>query len=276
MKRMATATAFACAAIAAPAAAQITTSVSSTPVIIHALPAEAPREGLVERRDQPVLRQRATTNRAVAITAPIATPGRSGRQHAGFPAGERLFGVYEGVDRWAYCALREGFWADRLTCYLDTDGDGFLDTAKPSGTPFLGVPFFIFTQDERRTLDTPVGFEAIPYAEGPAIDAGVQLTLQESRRRRGEMTEPRASLAFGFYVNDSFVPVRGQSQAVALTGEGPWTLAINGAEIELSGSPTRGALRYRVVTPLPSQIQRMELTRTITTTTTYVPIYIQR
>lgn len=249
------------------------TVVNSTPVVVHGA-LESPPEGVVERRMHIVARQRATTNRAVVIDAPIARPSSAGRQNDGFPAGERLFGVYDGFDSWAYCALRQSMWGDSLVCYADADADGRFETAKPSGAPFLGIPFFIWTQREARALANPVAYRALPYGEGPAIQAGLRVDLQESRTRRGQTTPASAGLDFGFIVDDRFVPVSGASSRMDLSGAGPWTLRSHGAEVELSGAPTRNQLRYRIVTPMPAQIQRVEMSRTVTTTTTYVPIFI--
>ncbi len=264
------------AAIAPIASAQTTTS-ESTPVVIHA--GASGGEGIVAERTQIVLRQRVTTVRAAVLDEPAARPAGDGRQREGFPAGERLFGIYDGDGAWAYCALRESFWlGDNLTCYQDTDNDGRLDIAKPSGAPFLGVPFFILAQtSEQRQLAAPAAFRRLPYDQGPAIEAGLRLTLTEARERRTRSTPASAFLEFGYILNnDRFVPVQGTSQRRTFDGEGPVTLNVADARIELSGAPARGQLRYRVLDAMPAHIDRVVMTQTVTYTTTYVPIYIPR
>jgi hypothetical protein len=147
--------------VAADAAAQ-TTMVDSTPVVIHT---GAPSEGVISERAQIISRQRVTTVRAAVLDDAVARPSETGRQREGFPAGEQLFGIYDGRDAWVYCALRESWWSgDTLTCYQDTDEDGRFDVAKPSGAPFLGIPFFILAQNtEVRTLTTPARYHRVPY-----------------------------------------------------------------------------------------------------------------
>lgn len=260
-------------AFASPAAAQ-TTTVNSTPVVIHAAAPGA--EGVVTERSQIILRQRATTIRAVVLNDPIARPSGSGRQRSGFEAGEKLFGIYDDYDSWAYCALRDGFFADSLTCYQDTDDDGRFDIARPSGAPFLGVPFFIFAQNtEERRLATPASYTRIPYSEGPAVEAGLQVSLTEPRRRRGEMQPGAVRLQFGYIVDNRFIPVSNASANAEIAGE-PVTLEVNGARVEFSGPPERDQLRYRVIETIPSHITRVRMTRMLVRTTTYVPIYIPR
>ncbi|MBN8608397.1 MAG: hypothetical protein J0L81_15885 [Caulobacterales bacterium] len=262
-------------AVLAPAqAAAQTMRAQSTPIVIH--DAQAGGEGVVLERQQIIQRQRVTTIRAVQLQAPIARPSESGRQREGFPAGERLFGIYDDYDSWAYCALREGFFGDRLTCYLDTDDDGRLDLAKPSGAPFLGIPFFIFAEGaETRPLESPAAYSRIPYADGPAIEAGLRATLTEARTRRGETTPGRISLEFGYIVENRFIPVTGSSQSAPFTGA-PVQLRVRDALVEFSGAAVRGQLGYRVLEAMPAQIDRVEMTRTVTYGTTYVPVYIPR
>lgn len=254
-----------------------TTTAESTPVAIHAAAAGA--EGAITERSQIVLRQRLTTVRAAMLDAPAARPASDGHQREGFPAGERLFGIYDGDESWAYCALRESFWlGDALTCYQDTDGDGRLDVAKPSGAPFMGVPFFIFAQRaEQRALTAPAAFHRIPYDQGPAIEAGLRLTLTEARVRRSRTDPASAFLEFGYILNnDRFVPVQGRSHRHVFDGEGPVTLSVSDAQVELSGTPARGQLRFRVLEAMPAQLDRVIMTQTVTYTTTYVPIYVPR
>jgi hypothetical protein len=265
-----------CALVAAPAQAQ-TTTVESTPVVIHA--GAVGGEGIVAERSQIVLRQRVTTVRAAVLDEPAARPSANGRQREGFPAGERLFGIYDGDESWAYCALRASFWSgEALTCYQDTDEDGRLDVAKPSGAPFLGVPFFTLTQNaEQRPLTAPAAFRRIPFDQGPAIEAGLRLTLTEARVRRTRTDPASAVLEFGYILdNNRFVPVQGTSLRHEFAGDGPVSLTVADARIELSGPPVRGQLRYRVAEPMPAQLSRVIMTQTVTYTTTYVPIYIPR
>src|SRR5690606_24207980 len=128
-----------------------------------------------------------------------------------------------------------GFFADSLTCYQDTDDDGRLDIARPSGAPFLGVPFFIFAQNtEERRLQTPAGYTRIPYADGPAVEAGLQLSLTEPRRRRGEMQPGRIRLQFGYIVDERFIPVSNASASAEMVDQ-PVTLEVDGARVEFSG-----------------------------------------
>lgn len=267
----------ACLAVAAPFAAAQTTTAESTPVVIHA--AAAGGEGLISERAQIVLRQGVTTVRAVVLDEPAARPSSNGRQREGFPAGERLFGIYDGDESWSYCALRESFWlGDALTCYQDTDEDGRLDVAMPSGAPFLGVPFFILAQTaEQRPLAAPAAFHRIPYHQGPSIEAGLRLTLTEARVRRGRTEPATALLEFGYILdNDRFVPVQGTSHRHTFESAGPVTLNVADAQVELIGPPVREQLRYRVVDSMPAHIDRVLMTQTVTHTTTYVPIYVPR
>lgn len=250
-----------------------TVSVDSTPVVIHA---GAPSEGVITERTQIVSRQRVTTVRAAVLDEAAARPAANGRQREGFPAGEALFGIYDGHDAWAYCALRESFWTgDALTCYQDTDADGRFDVAKPSGAPFLGIPFFILTQNaEARTLSTPAAFHRVPYAQGPSIEAGLQLVLVEARGRR----QASATVSFGYIVNAGrFIPVRGNSATHTFGQDAAAVvLSVADARVELSGAPVRGQLRYRVVEPIPAHIERVTMQQITTTGYTYVPIYIPR
>lgn len=258
------------------AAAQ-TTSQLSTPVVIHA--GEAGGEGVITVRTTIVQRQRATTIRSVALDDAIATPTQSGRQAQGFAAGEQLFGIYDEYNSWAYCALRRSWWSgDTLTCYEDTDNDGKLDLALPSGAPFNGIPFFVFPERrETRALQQPARFHRIPYAEGPAIEAALQAELIDSRRVHGVMQPARISLQFGFLVNNRFVGLNSLTRTSDMTTE-PVTLEVDGSRVEFSGTPERGSLHYRVLTPMPARIERILLRRTYVRTTsyTYIPIYIPR
>lgn len=267
----------ACLMALAPIAAAQTTTAESTPVVIHA--GAAGGEGVIDARAQIVLRQGVTTVRAAVLDEPAARPSGNGRQREGFPAGERLFGIYDGDESWSYCALRESFWlGDALTCYQDTNEDGRLDVAMPSGAPFLGVPFFILAQTaEQRPLAMPAAFRRIPYDQGPSIEAGLRLTLTEARVRRSRTEPATALLEFGYILdNDRFVPVRGTSHRQTLEGAGPVTLSVADAHVELTGQPVRGQLHYRVVEAMPAHIDRVIMTQTVTYTTTYVPIYVPR
>lgn len=254
-----------------------TRTTDSAPIVIHA--GAAGEEGVITERRQQIQRQRVTAMRAAVLDEPAVRVSVNDRQRAGFPAGERLFGIYDGDKSWTYCALRAGFFRELVNCYQDTDNDGRLDLYKPSGMPFLGVPFFIFfpNASEIRPLPAPVAFHRINYAEGPAIDAALQVTLTETRRRRGEMQPGRVEVAFGFSMEGQFAPM-GSSASHIFASPDAAILNVAGAQVEFSGAPVRGQLRYRVLAPMPAHIERVVMTQTVTytPTTTYIPIFIPR
>ncbi len=261
MKRILTALAVLLATPFFLATAQ-TTIVDGAPVVIH--PGAAGAEGVVTDDNQILVRQRVTAPRAAVLEEQAGRPSGSGRDRAGFEAGEKLFGLYDGDDAWVYCATRGGFFGDWLTCYRDSDRDGRFESAAPSGAPFLGVPFFIFAQRESQPLAAPAAYRLIPFTEGPAIEAGVRVQFTPARTRRG-VTEPaNIALAFGYIVENRFVPISGAGGgAIAYEGEGPVIAESRGARIEFSGPLALGALRYRVLEPMKSQLDRVQMTQTL-------------
>lgn len=269
--------------------AQTQTSVS-TPFIIHAGVTHGPAVGeeATVQRGKPMLTQRATSIRAARLEA--ETPSLAGfRKMKSFAAGTPMFGVYS-LTGWVYCAVAEttaSWWAgDEFVCYEDIDGDGRFESAMLSGAPFLGVPLFVFELGERRALAEPAPYTVISGAEGPSVEFALVATVQ-TRRLPGMLAEAppvtmvtvkggfRASAdpgGVGRAADPPTTPIAGWADTVVLGPERPNRIHVLGAELEILGLGEDNAVRYRVISSAPAQVERIAMS--VTRSTTYTPIFI--
>ncbi len=252
-----------------PAAAQTRTQSASYVI----LPTTAPEGVQIAKRGEPLLVQQAVAPRAARLTAE-ATLG-SGKKATVFPVGAKMFGVPSQAG-FAYCAVSEGkrWWSSAtFSCFEDVDADGDFDQVRPSGSPFMNVALFVFTLGAPKPLETPVAYERTPYAEGPSVDFGLIWTAQAPKVREGEPTKPGSvTVEPAFESALGFQAIRnGGATRPLLGGDNLASVTIRGSRIDVLGLTPEGDLRYRVVEAIPAQVDRVTLS--ITTTTTYIPVY---
>lgn len=262
--------------LAAPAAQGQTRQ--STPFVIHGAISAGPAVGVEATAPpgQALIVQRATSIRAARLDAD--TPSLAGfRKTKVFAAGSPMFGVYS-TTGWAYCAVAEttaAWWAgDEFVCYEDADKDGRFETAMHSGSPFLGVPLFVFQLGRKQALPDPAPYTIISTENGPAVDYIVTAHVQRPRIRDAAVPPTFVTLRGGFRQGVNSLPanIGGWSKRARITGEAPARINLMGAEIEILGVDEANVVRYRVVSPTPTQIERV--TMGITTSTTIVPILV--
>ncbi len=263
---------------------------SSTPFIIHAGLTQGPAIGeeTVAPRGKPLLIQRATSIRAARLEA--ETPSLAGfRKAKSFASGTLMFGVHS-LTGWVYCAVAEttaSWWAgDESVCYEDADGDGRFESAMLSGAPFMGVPLFVFELGERQALAQPAPYTVIPGGEGPAVEFALVAT---TRTRRLPDASPDIPPLVTVTVNGGFrasadpggvgraadpptTPIAGWVDTAVVSLGGPHRVKVLGAELEILGVSQDGAVRYRVISAAPAQIERVAMS--VVRSTTYTPIFI--
>lgn len=263
---------------AGPALAQGQTQ-ESTPFVIHGAVSAGPEIGseATAPPGQPLIVQRATSIRAARLDAD--TPSLAGfAKTKVFTAGSPMFGVYT-TSGWAYCAVAEttaSWWAgDEFVCYEDADKDGRFETAMLSGSPFLGVPLFVFQLGRRQPLPQPAPYTLIATEDGPAVDYVVTAQVQRPRTRDAALPPSTfITLRGGFRQGVNSIPARigGWSKSARLKDGEPSRINLKGAEIEILGVDEANVVRYRVLTPTPTQVERV--TMGVTTRTAMVPIFI--
>ena len=270
--RIFSAAALALGVIAGSASAQTRTR-ESTPFVIHQAIVAGPEIGVeaTAPRGQALIVQHATSIRAARLEAD--TPSLAGfRKTKTFPAGSSMFGIYAGSG-WAYCAVAEtsaAWWSgDEFVCYEDADQDGRFETAMHSGSPFLGVPLFVFELGRKQTLPEPAPYVIAPADAGPAVDYVVTAQVQRPR-----LTDPAATpvvivtLKGGFRQSVNSIPtaIGGWTAGAPLKTDGPTRISLMGAEIDILGVDDDNTVRYRVVSATPTQVQRIVMGVTTTTT----------
>ncbi|KSB88930.1 hypothetical protein AS593_21345 [Caulobacter vibrioides] len=262
------------AALAAggPAAAQTRTKSAGYVVLAKA----APTGELTAKRGEPLLVQQAVAPRAARLTAETPSPFGFGKVKS-FPAGAKMFGVPSG-DGFAYCAVAAStarWWAgDEFACFEDLDSDGDFDQVRPSGSPFMNVPLFVFSLGAPKPLAAPAPYERLPYAEGPAVEYGLTWSSLKQGGKNGEPVWNIVSIQPAFASGLGFQPIRNGGSAKRLNDGETVELAVKGSKVTVLGLTPEGDLRYRVDEPLPAQVDRISMA--ITTTTTYTPIFIPR
>ncbi len=249
-------------------AAQTSVQHSRTTFVVHAAP--VPEGEQVAAPGEPLLRQKVTATRAARL-AEDAPSLLGATQVKVFPAGTEMFGV-QVPDGWIYCAVSKTtskFWfSDVFACYQDIDSDGRFDHVRNSGIPFQNVPLFVFQPGVAVALPTPVRFDEIPYADGPAVEIAFTWTPEKVRTRKGEAPKPPTKASFGIAMLTEKGPVQIASLGQQSLEDGQvGTVRDAGAAINIIGVTPEGSLRYRVVSTMPAQIQPMKMT--VTTTTYY-------
>lgn len=261
-----------------PAAAQTRTRSASYVVLPKAPAAQAatPAVELTAKRGEPLLVQQAVATRAARLTVETPSPFGFGKVKS-FPAGAKMFGVPSG-DGFAYCAVAAStarWWAgDEFACFEDVDSDGDFDQVRASGSPFMSVPLFVFQLGAPKPLAAPAPYERLPYAEGPAVEYGL---TWNSVKRGGKNDEPvwhAVGVQPAFSSGLGFQSIRNGGSARKVEGDKPVQFEVRGAKVTVLGLTPEGDLRYRVDEPMPTQVDR--ITMSITTTTTYTPIFIPR
>lgn len=251
----------------------------STPFIIHGQVTAGPAIGQDASAPpgQALIVQPATSIRAARLNAD--TPSLAGfRKTKVFAAGTPMFGVYT-VTGWAYCAVAESgatWWTgDEFVCYEDADGDGRFETAMHSGSPFLGVPLFVFQLGRKQPLPEPAPYSAIEAENGPAVDYVV--TAQVQRPRSVAPNTPPVTvvtLRGGFRQGVNSLPtmIGGWSTSTRVQHGETSRINLKGAEIDILGVEEGDIVRFRVVSAAPKQVQR--ITMGVTSSTTVTPIFI--
>lgn len=252
----------------------------TTPFIIHDRVTTGPEVGVdaVAAPGEPLLVQSATSIRAARLSAD--TPSLAGfRKTKVFTAGTAMFGVYSDTG-WAYCAVAEtsaAWWAgDEFVCYEDLDADGRFESAMLSGAPFMGVPLFVFELGFRQTLPEPAPYTIAAGTEGPPVDVVLMPRVQRRTPPGQSSGAPLTivTVAGGFRKGSGTPPtlVPGWTDAAPIKAGETARLEVMGAEIEILEVGDDGSVRYRILSPIPTQVKRVAMG--LTRTTTYTPIFI--
>lgn len=257
--------ALSCAAGAAEAQSNVQRT--WTTFVIHGV--SIPDEERVAAPGQPLLVQPVTATRAARLEA--EAPSLLGMGSAKtFPAGTRMFGV-KVPDGWIYCAVAEStvkwLFADWTACYQDSDGDGKFEIVRDSGTPFNGIPLFVFQPGPPKKLPAPIPYTAIPYQDGPRVEIGLvwKPIVMKAGRDQPPIPVTQATITESIITPEKSEGVS-RGKTVDITGAAPETVAVNGAVVTVLGMTPEGGLRYRVRRTMPAQIEPLEM---VLTTSTY-------
>jgi hypothetical protein len=250
--------------LAEPASAQ---SAPSTPFIIHGVTVDSSEQIATEQ--EALLAQPVTSPRAARFDVATSAQPMGGAREKSFPAGTLMFGAYA-RESWSYCAMAVAtFWtADQFSCFVDRNNDGLFEAISDSGTPFAGVPLFVYGAGQPYLLATPIPYSRIAPLEGPTIEYAIGYRIV---RRSGRMTREGRSVPYpathivpiiGFRSAGGVIrPLSGpeSQQRIPLEDGQKATVRIAGAVIEVLEVGHDDSITYRVVQTIPAQIKQIIL-----------------
>jgi hypothetical protein len=230
-------------------------------------------------RNEPLLEATARFPRAVILKEETSLGAAANLVK--IPADTLMFGRYDDTV-WTYCVLANleaggqalnaivggiftaglnlldgSYKGAALNCLQDTDNDGDFDQGWGNNVAEESNPLIAYDLFKKK-LDSSPKYERTSTENSPTVP----VEIHWSKPKSGNIS---------VWIEAAGLRTRKQSVAMPSPGEAPGKAKLWGAEIDIiSYDSETKALTYRIVKAPPRQYVRIDATKTITTTTTYV------
>ena len=224
-------------------------------------PVEAVGEVRTAGRDQPLLTQMVRSDRHVEILTPVSTvyDHMLGANRVNIPSGTILHSASRDGD--FFCAPLQAIYS---ACLEDTDADGRFDVVYEASIATSSWTYMAFSGDGEITMAVYSSARRLPptpYRDvGPdkALRAPVKVFISSNYSSRDPSRVVKATLSL--YVGKTrHRSLTAHTNTVAVAQRNSVPVSILDATLELQGFEPDGAVRYKVIAPIPSNPEQFSI-----------------